>query len=797
VKSPARLRVGIWFGFVLACAIIVARSQFGSDLAAFLPSSPSPTQRFLVDELREGVVSRLILVGIEGAGQDEVAHASRSLASRLEKDDRFAYVANGAQDSLRADGEFLLRNRYVLSPAVNAERFSAAGIRRGLEQQLDLLSSPTSMLLGSLLPRDPTGEMLQMIDRLQGEGGPDKRDGIWFSTDGSRALLVAQTRAAGFDIDAQEQVLAQIRSDFGEASAQQHAPGARLVVTGPGVFAVESRAAIKQDAMRFSILGTLLVSAILLFVYRSLRVLALTLVPVASGALAGIAAVSLAFGSVHGVTLGFGATLIGEAVDYAIYLFTNTAPGSTPKTTLQRIWPTLRLGMLTSVFGFGAMLFSGFPGLSQLGLFSIAGLVVAVSVTRWVLPELVPAGYHVKTAAGLGPSLMRVLAQAHRLRIPLLVLVIAAVAWLAIRGSTVWDDELSSLSPVPLPIQRLDQQMRADVGAPDVGPLIVVRGDSEQAVLETAEQVGTTLAALQADGVLAGFDSPAFYLPSAAAQRARQQAIPEAATLKRNVAVAAQGLPFRAGTFAPFIDDAQAAKRRAPVTAQDLAGTGLGLKLQALLAQRRDGWFAMLPLRKVSDMRSLETGLSKHDASRVVLLDMKRELDGLYHGYRLRALGFAVLGVVAIVVLLMATLRSVRRSWDVIAPLAAAVLVTAAILIATGARLNIFHLVALLLVVGVGSNYTLFFERGNPGRADPQRTATSVLFCNLATVVGFGVLGFAATPVLSAIGTTVAIGAFLSLLFAVILTARAAPTNLTAKTQRRKGNAKEGKGNAI
>jgi len=769
------MRIGLWLGFLLACAIIVARSQYGADLAAFLPSSPSPTQRFLVDELREGVVSRLILIGIEGREQDRLAAVSRSLAARLEKNERFIYVADGAQDGLRADGEFLLRNRYLLSPAVTAERFTASGIRRGLEQQLDLLSSPTSMLVGNLLPHDPTGEMLQLIDRFQGQGGPDKRDGIWFSADGTRALLVAQTRAAGFDIDAQEQALAQIRAAFDAAVPEQHAEGARLLVTGPGVFAVESRAGIKRDAMRFSLLGTLLVSAILLFVYRSLRVLALTLVPVASGALAGIAAVSLAFGSVHGVTLGFGATLIGEAVDYAIYLFTNTAPGSTPKTTLQRIWPTLRLGMLTSVFGFGAMLVSGFPGLSQLGLFSIAGLVVAVLVTRWVLPELVPEGYHVRTAAGLGPSLMRLLAHAPRLRLPLLVLVIAVVAWLATRGSTVWDDELSSLSPVPVQIQRLDQQMRADLGAPDVGPVIVVRGDSEQSVLETAEQVGATLAVLQTEGVLAGFDSPAFYLPSIGAQRARQQAIPDAATLTRNLAAAADGLPFRAGTFAPFVEDAQAAKRQVPLTSQDLVGTGLGLKLQALLAQRQGGWFAMLPLRKVSDMHLLEAGLSKHDRSQVVLLDMKRELDELYHGYRLRALGFALLGVVAIVVLLMVTLRSARRTWDVVAPLAAAVLVTAGILVATGARLNIFHLVALLLVVGVGSNYTLFFERGSPGAADPQRTATSVLFCNLSTVVGFGVLGFAATPVLGAIGTTVAIGAFLSLVFAVILTARSPP----------------------
>ena len=772
MKSPARMRVGIWLGFLVACSIIVARSQYGADLAAFLPSSPSPTQRFLVEELREGVVSRLILIGIEGAKQDRLATLSRSLAQRLEKSEQFAYVANGAQDALRADGEFLLRNRYLLSPAVTAERFGVAGIRRALEQQLDLLSSPISLLVGNLLPRDPTGEMLQLIDRLQGQGGPDKRDGIWFSTGGTRALLVAQTHVAGFDIDAQERALMQIRSAFQEALAQQPTEGARMVLTGPGFFAVESRAGIKRDALRFSLLGTLLVSAILLFVYRSFRVLALTLLPVASGALAGIAAVSLAFGSVHGVTLGFGATLIGEAVDYAIYLFSNTAPGGTPNTTLQRIWPTLRLGVMTSVFGFGAMLFSGFPGLSQLGLFSISGLVVAVFVTRWVLPELVPQDFHVSTAARLGPSLMRLLAQARRLRVPLLVAVAAVVAWLTIRGATVWDDELSSLSPVPLQLQRLDLQMRTDLGAPDVGPLVVVKGDSEQAVLETAEQVGATLTALQSEGVLGGFDSPAFYLPSIGAQRARQQAIPDRATLTRNLAAAAEGLPFRAGTFAAFIGDAQLAKHRALLTSQDLTGTGLGLKLQALLAQRQSGWFAMLPLRNVSNLSLLEARMSKQGGVQVVVLDMKRDLDELYRGYRLRALGFAVLGVVAIVVLLTVMLRSVRRSWDVIAPLAAAVLVTAGILLATGARLNIFHLVALLLVVGVGSNYTLFFERGNPGAADPQRTAISVLICNLSTVIGFGVLGFAATPVLSAIGTTVATGAFLSMAFAAILKPR-------------------------
>ncbi len=770
MNIPGRARVGIWLAFVVACALIVAKSQYGADLAAFLPSSPTATQRFLVDELREGVVSRLILVGIEGAPEKELARLSRDLAPRLRKDEAFVYVANGAEDALRADGAFLLRNRYVLNPGTTSERFSVSGIRQGVERQLDMLSSPASMLVGELLPRDPTGAMLELVDRLQGEnGGPEKRDGIWFSRDGKRAMLVAQTRAAGFDIDAQERALAQIRAAYGETAREQPASGARLLLTSPGVFAVESRAAIQRDALHFSLLGTLLVSSILLFVYRSLRVLGLTLIPVASGALAGIAAVSVVFGSVHGVTIGFGATLIGEAVDYAIYLFTNTAPDSTPKKTLRRIWPTLRLGMLTSAFGFGAMLFSGFPGLSQLGLFSIAGLVVAVFVTRWVLPELLPRGYHVKSTASLGPPLMRLLAMAHRLRPVALVVVIVSVAWLASRGGAIWDDELSSLSPAPRALQQLDLQMRNDIGAPDVGPLVIVSAPDAEAALESAERVSATLDKLKADGVLAGFDSPAFYLPSIAAQRARQQAIPEPAVLARNLSEAVKDQPFRAGTFAPFLEDARDAKTRPPVVLQDLAGTGLAIKLQSLLVQRRDVWYAMLPLRTVSDLPRLRAALTKSEGPGVAVLDIKHELDSLYHGYRLRALGFAVFGAGAIVVLLLLALKSMRRTWDVAAPLVAAVIVTAAILSVVGTRLNIFHLVALLLVVGVGSNYTLFFERGNAASIDPQRTATSVLFCNLATVAGFGVLGFATTPVLGAIGTTVAIGAFLSLVFAVVL----------------------------
>jgi len=94
-----------------------------------------------------------------------------------------------------------------------------------------------------------------------------------------------------------------------------------LKLSGPSVFAVAARAKIESAALRLSLISGVLVVTLLLAVYRSLPALGLGLLPVASGALVGIATVALGFGAVHGLTLGFGITLIGESVDYSIYFF--------------------------------------------------------------------------------------------------------------------------------------------------------------------------------------------------------------------------------------------------------------------------------------------------------------------------------------------------------------------------------------------------------------------------------------------------------------------------------------------
>ncbi|KVS71254.1 MMPL family transporter [Burkholderia cepacia] len=786
----------VWLLALVACGVAIGRAHFTADLSAFLPSSPSAGQRVLVDQLRDGIVSRLILVAIDGGDAATRAALSRRVAGTLRADPQFAAVHNGEAANDARDRQFIFDHRYLLSPAVTPQRFSAGGLHQALGDSLDLLSSSAGLVAKAMLPRDPTGEVAALVDQLDGAAQPASRDGVWVSRDGTRAVLVVQTAAAGSDTDAQARAIDAVRRAF--AAAKQAVPNAAatLAMTGPGVFSVDTRDTIRHDVERLSTASVVLIVALLLTLYRSPRTLALGLLPVLTGVAAGIAAVSVAFGTVHGLTLGFGTTLIGEAVDYSIYLFVQSAqagtrgaarPADATRAWVAAYWPTIRLGVLTSVCGFASMLFSGFPGLVQLGLYSIVGLTAAALVTRFVLPHLRGEHVAIRDVSRIGAVLARAADAAPRLRWPLAVLVIAAGATLVLHRDGLWSRELAALSPVSAQAQALDARLRADVCAPDVRYLVVIAAPTEQAALERAERVAAQLQPLVDRGALAGFETPARFLPSDAAQRARLASLPDADVLAARMrdAVANQPIAVRPDLFAPFIADVEAARHARLLTRADLRGTSMAIAVDALLTERDGRWSAMLPLRAPDAARTAQPA-SSLDATPIraavaragvpdaLFVDMKAEADRLYVNYVHEDIRLSLAGFAAIAVLLLIALRSPRRVVRALAPLVAAVLVVTAGFALAGVPLTILHLVGMLLIVAVGSNYALFFCKRDDAQPVTPHTLVSLLIANLATVAGFGLLALSRVPLLETFGLTVGPGAMLALAFAAILAPRAA-----------------------
>jgi predicted exporter len=767
------MAIALWLAFILACGIVISRSHFTADLSAFLPRSPSPAQQLLLEQLRDGLASRLILAGIEGADAPARAALSRQIAQRLRADLAFTAVNNGEPVSAERDRAFLFNHRYLLSPAVTPERFSVDGLRAAVSESIDLLASPAGLLMRSLLPRDPTGEMVQLLGLINSAERPKLIDGAWASRDGTRALLLLQTRASGSDTDAQQHAMTTLRQAFDAAvKSSPAAASARLVMTGPGVFSVTSREAIQNQVTHLSIIGFALIAAMLLLVYRSITALALGFLPVVSGALAGIAAVSLGFGVVHGITMGFGTALIGEAVDYSIYLFVQSEQGADQQQWIRRFWPTIRLGVLTSIFGFASLLLSGFPGLAQLGLYAIAGLIAAAATTRFVLPHLLPAAFRIHDVSAVGRMLHHLAQRAPALRWAAAAGLLACCAVLIQQRAHLWNDKLSSLSPVSQAEMALDASLRADMGAPDVRYLVVVSGASRETVLQSAERVTAILQAQVELGVLAGFESPTHYFPSATAQRARQASLPAPGVLESRLAQAIAGLPVRAPVFAPFLADAESARNRPLLQAADLAQTSMAMAINALLIQRDRHWSILLPLTAPvgGDIPAdkIRAALMTTGVPDTLFVDMKAESDRLYAGYLHEAILLSLGGLAAIIGLLLFTLRSPLRLARIIAPLVAAVITVVAGLALLGVQLTILHLVGLLLVVAVGSNYALFFDQPDRTASLSPRTLASMAFANLTTVAGFGVLAFSRVAVLQAMGVTVAPGVILALIYAAI-----------------------------
>lgn len=747
-----------WLIFAALCTWLVLRANLVTDITAFLPGPATPAQKQVAEQLRDGVASRVALIGIEADDDATAAALSKSLAKQLAADPGFSWVTNGEPTQLAAERDKLFAARYLLSPRVDAARFTEEGLRQAAGELEALLRSSAAPLVKPFAARDPTGELIATLTQLSSAPPPTTRHDVWFDAAGRTAILLATTHAPGFDVDAQADAKRAIESAFTRAQRELNAAGARLLLTGPGMFAVESRAAIQSDAEHLAILASVLIAALLYVAVRSVRLLFAAALPVGLGTLAGLAAVAATYGTIHGITLGFGMTLIGEAVDYAIYVQVQRRGNAADR----HLWRALWLAVLTSGAGFVAMMLSGFQGLVQLGLLSIVGLAVAALVARTLLPGVLrPLDASALSRLGWVRWFHRA---GTRWRWPVVGLALAAAALLIHRGESLWNDELAAISPLAHGAGERDAHLRGALGLPDLRYVIAVTGHDLDDALANAEALHPALIDLVQKKAISGFSSPAHLVPSRATQQARRAALPAADALRARMAAAFADTALRAAAFEPFVAEAQAARNGPPITPQHYAGTGLGQRLAGQLRITDAEATAYVTVTGVTDRAAL-AGVGVGRAS---LLDLKADVETLIAEYRGKAALAAAGGALAIMLLLAVQLRDLRVTLRIAAALACAVVITAATVVLVAGKLTLFHLVALLLVVGIGSNYALFF--GLPReRTDDIAVPASVVLCMASTLIAFALLATSNTPVLHMIGLTAAIGAAASIVAAIVI----------------------------
>ncbi|HET7812059.1 MAG TPA: MMPL family transporter [Steroidobacteraceae bacterium] len=745
-------------------AWVQARLHVSADLRLFMPRPRGEQQRLLVQNIGESPASRLLLVTLEGDAPPVLAGISNRLASALAARSEFGFVANGAQAPL-AIPENLLPYRYLLTDSFDRHSLDASTLEAALADRAADMASPAAAVLEEWLPRDPTLEVLHLVDRWQPRTEPRRIDDAWFTADGRRALLLVETRAAAFDPDGQTTALDALRAEFARARG---ASSARLEASGSGYFSSIIKQRTQAEAGWFGGIATAGMILLLWYAYRNFSFTLLGALPLASGALAGLAAVSVLFDSVHGITLAFGFTLIGVAQDYPMHLFSHLRRGETAIETARRVWPPLATGVASTCVAYLAFLISGVTGLAQLACLTVSGLVVAGLTTRFVLPRLTPAAAHDPADSALLARVNQRLGRLPRPYILLLLVPVSAALVFWLRPAGFWQNDLSRLTPVPPELLRKDLALRRELATPDLRYLLVASGADGQEVLARLESLDDALSQAVHRGAIGSYDHAARYLPSAARQRARQAKLPDPTELRRLLHEAAAQSPFDERLFEPFVADIARARELPPLTRADLPATPLSLRIDSSLFAREGRWYGLVSLFEVHDPAAM-AALGQATAPFVTFLDLKDASEQLVAAHRSHVLLCLDISAILLVAVIWIALRRVSRVLRVLAPMVLTTLISVAVLRACGVSLNLFHLISLVLAAGLGLDYALFFEHAADDDAEQQRTLHALLVCALSTLLVFALLAFSTVPVLAAIGVTVSLGVVSNFVLALLL----------------------------
>lgn len=732
---------------LLSTVVLVLRLQLSFDLSTFFPQETNLQHDILLEQLKSGPGSRLLVIGINGPQHDYLAEFSDQLHQILATNPLFVNVLNGEFTEQPEAIPEPVNSYYLLLGDID---YGSESLQRAMQLRLQDLAFGGGSDLLSLIARDPFLTSLDILRRLV----PVNMSGdMWFAGDGS-AVLMAETRAAALDLTAQAEAIAAVKTAFSQIPGSD---ALKLEITGVGAFGLELQKTIRAEAKKRTILATGALFLVLLVVYRSPRLLLLATLPIGLGFLVGLAVVSLIFSEVHGITLAFGFTLLGIAVDYPIHLFSHSRQESA-KVAVSRIWPTMRIGAASTAVAYLAIALSGSKGLAQLGIFTASGVIIAVLVTRHWLPVLLT-----KPGGPTTPGDTEMQEPALGYLPALLILGLASFVMYGFSEDGLWDDSLSSMSPVPETRIQADILLRSAAATPDMRYQLVLHASTLEELLRESESVDLLLQDAVNDGLLGDWQSISQLLPSQQLQHLRQEAIPRRDILQIRLDEALSNTPFRQSAFAPFIDHAGTSKALSPLLPASFRNTPLASWLDSHLVQLGDQWVSLISLNQPRPVE-LADRVSIWNKN-VDLVDLQQSSAGLMRDYRNGAMKTIAAASILIIALLLFQHINVRRILWIVQTVIASLAVTIVLVTASHGSLTVIHLVALLLVLGLGLDYALFFSRSET-RAECKSTNQAVLVCAVSTTLAFGVLAGSSIPVLKYLGLTVACGSAASYILA-------------------------------
>lgn len=573
-----------------------------------------------------------------------------------------------------------------------------------------------------------------------------------------KQYLIIRADLAGDPYDTQLQTrLANLTKLEESIKAKFHV---ELLHTGTLFFAAYGTQSAKAEISTIGVGSLLGVVLLLLIVYRSALPLALALLSISNGLLVAFVVTVAVFGKVHLFSLVFGASLIGVSIDYAFHYLTErlvVKDNWQPQVALKHIFNAITLGLLTSLIGYLGLLIAPFPGLQQLSLFSVIGLLGAyLTVICWY-PWLAKSASKTEVPELRFISLWLRLWQNSKLRLflPSLLLLLSAVGFYNVH----FDDDIRQLQALPDHLKVQDAKIKNITGIGQDPLLLLVKAENNEALLQRLEGVSKQLTQWKKQGFLLNYQSISQYVPSQKKQKENFFLV------KSLYQSQADNLAAKLNFSKPFTFTRQFN----PLLVDDYLASPVSDSLGFLwLTQINNKSAAIIVLNQVNNKKLVTEYINANDD--LTILDKATEISAIFADYRVH-ISKLLIAAYLVISFLLIWRYGLKLGFQVVIPPLIAACVGLAVTSVVGIPITIFNLLAVILILGIGIDYTLFFAEQQEGVAT-KNTLLAITLSAITTILSFGLLALSETQAIHGFGITVLTGIIVAWLLAPLANSR-------------------------
>lgn len=811
MHTSSKLRLAIWLCLMLAASLWTLQlwqngAKVQSDILAMLPHlQQDPLTARALEQVESTLADQVYLALIAKDETQAIAAATLLMEQLKTQNTAFTDIRSADMQMGEALGKYYFPHRFKLLTPEQADALTHNGLDSLVASATQQLYNAFSYANSQLLTQDPLllfpANLLALapsskLSAKQGillahpNQGVDTKQGV-NSSEGVAAIVMAKGKDSAFNPNAQ--LIQQAALTQALTTVTEQYAGIQVLQAGALFHAIEATNTAKSEISVLGLASLLGVVLLVWLAFRSVMPLLLAMVTIGSGLLLAVTFTLSVFGELHLLTLVFGTSLIGIAIDYSFHFYCERLSDHqrSAQATVAYIFPTVSLAFITSALAYVGIGLAPFPGMQQVAIFCASGLLGAYLTLVLAYPLLagskLPSGERPLNLAQA--YLTKLTGFSNKLVSPwglsLFTLVFVGVCLLGISQLKV-DDDIRHLQQSPASVTEPEDKLRKLLSGGTDNQFLLVRASSEEALLQRLEALGPQLDAAIKQQELGNYVSLSRYLPSKQKQDAAYQLQGEIYQSQLTTVLSNIGLEE---SLAPNLSAAYIGAKDSYITPTDFFELGFGKQLAPLWlapmglaplehsteptanpdnTQRgSDSHGAIVLLGGIEDIAALKARFAKDP--QVQLIDKVADISTVMGHYRLLTL--KLLGLALVIALLLFSLSfGLKKATVVVAVPALAAVLTLAILGLVGSPLSLFHALALILVFGIGIDYSLFFASAEQhGKA----VMMAVFMSACSTLLAFGLLAFSQTQAIHYFGLTLSLGiGFTFVLSPLILTTR-------------------------